>query len=98
MQDSRVISAPEVMQRRTDNNDQFVILVTVGGSFCGCLPLILFANTHLPFCLNKCVRCCVPDDDVRENFFRRVWDVLSNDKAMQIVAYIEVCMLLMVTM
>ncbi|PWZ41555.1 Proteasome subunit alpha type-5 [Zea mays] len=29
--DCSVISAPEVTQRRTDNNDQFVILPTVGG-------------------------------------------------------------------
>jgi hypothetical protein len=37
-------------------------------------------------------------DDVRGNFFRQVWDVLSNDETMQIVAYIEVCMVLMVAM
>jgi hypothetical protein len=37
-------------------------------------------------------------DDVRVNFFRQVWDVLSNDEAMQIMAYIEVCMILMVAM
>jgi hypothetical protein len=35
---------------------------------------------------------------VRGNFFRQEWDVLSNDKTMQIVAYIEVCMVLMVAM
>jgi hypothetical protein len=28
-----IILAPEVTQRRTDNNDQFVILVTVGVAF-----------------------------------------------------------------
>jgi hypothetical protein len=28
-----VISAPEVTQRRTDNNDQFVILATVTAAF-----------------------------------------------------------------
>jgi hypothetical protein len=28
-------------------------------------------------------------DDVRGNFFRKVWDVLSNDETMQIVTYIE---------
>ncbi|ONM10414.1 putative protein phosphatase 2C 33 [Zea mays] len=28
--DCGIISAPEVTQRRTDNNDQFVILPTVG--------------------------------------------------------------------
>jgi hypothetical protein len=37
-------------------------------------------------------------DDVRGNFFRQVWDVLSNDETMQIVAYIEVCIVLMVAM
>jgi hypothetical protein len=37
-------------------------------------------------------------DDIRGNFFRQVWDVLSNDETMQIVAYIEVCMVLMVAM
>jgi hypothetical protein len=37
-------------------------------------------------------------DDVRGNFFRLVWDVLFNDETMQIVAYIEVCMILMVAM
>jgi hypothetical protein len=35
-------------------------------------------------------------DDVRENFFRQAWDVLSNDETMKIMAYIEVCMILMV--
>jgi hypothetical protein len=37
-------------------------------------------------------------DDLREKFFRQVRDVLSNDETMQIVAYIEVCMVLMVAM
>jgi hypothetical protein len=37
-------------------------------------------------------------DDIRGNFFRQVWDVISNDEAMQIVIYIEVCMVLMVAM
>jgi hypothetical protein len=37
-------------------------------------------------------------DDVRGNFFRQVWNVLYNDETMQIVAYIEVCMILMVAM
>jgi hypothetical protein len=37
-------------------------------------------------------------DDVRENFYWQVWYVLSNDEAMQIVVYIEVCMILMVAM
>jgi hypothetical protein len=31
--DCDVISAPEVMQRRTDSNDQFVILATVTVAF-----------------------------------------------------------------
>jgi hypothetical protein len=35
-------------------------------------------------------------DDVQGNFFRQVWDVLSNDETIEIVAYIEVCMILMV--
>jgi hypothetical protein len=37
-------------------------------------------------------------DDIHGNFFRQVWHVLSNDEAIQIVAYIEICMVLMVTM
>jgi hypothetical protein len=32
-------------------------------SFCVGLPLILFVNTHLPFCLSKRVWWCVPDDE-----------------------------------
>jgi hypothetical protein len=44
--DCDVISAPEVTQRRTDSNDQFVILAIVRVAFCAGLPLILFANTH----------------------------------------------------
>jgi hypothetical protein len=35
-------------------------------------------------------------DDVRGNFYRQMWHVLSNDETMQIVTYIEVCMILMV--
>jgi hypothetical protein len=35
-------------------------------------------------------------NDVRANFFRYVWNVLSNDETIQIVTYIEVCMILMV--
>jgi hypothetical protein len=35
-------------------------------------------------------------NDVRENFFWHMWIVLSNDETIQIVAYIEVCMILMV--
>jgi hypothetical protein len=46
IKDCDVISAPEVTRRRIGSNDQFVILATVGGSFCVGLPLILFANTH----------------------------------------------------
>jgi hypothetical protein len=37
-------------------------------------------------------------DDVRGDFFRQVWDVHSNDVTIQIVAYIKVCMILMVAM
>ncbi|ONM51729.1 putative protein phosphatase 2C 33 [Zea mays] len=66
--DCGIISASEVTQRRTDNNDQFVILPTVGVAFCA------------------------------GNFFRHAWGVLSNDETMEIVAYIEVCMILMVAM
>jgi hypothetical protein len=35
-------------------------------------------------------------DDVRGNFFRQTWGVLSNDETMEIVTYIEVGMILMV--
>jgi hypothetical protein len=37
-------------------------------------------------------------NDVRQNFYRQVWHVLSNDETMQIMIYIEVCMILMVAM
>jgi hypothetical protein len=37
-------------------------------------------------------------NDVRRNFYRQVWHMLSNDGTMQIVTYIEVCMTLMVAM
>jgi hypothetical protein len=37
-------------------------------------------------------------NDVRRNFYRQVWYVLSNDETMQIMTYIEVCMILMVAM
>ncbi|ONM00642.1 hypothetical protein ZEAMMB73_Zm00001d030257 [Zea mays] len=37
-------------------------------------------------------------DNVRRNFYRQVWHVLFNDGTMQIVTYIEVCMILMVVM
>jgi hypothetical protein len=33
IKDRGIISAPEVTQRRTDSNDQFVILATVGVTF-----------------------------------------------------------------
>jgi hypothetical protein len=36
-------------------------------------------------------------NDVRQNY-RQVWHVLSNDETMQIMTYIEVCMILMVAM
>jgi hypothetical protein len=37
-------------------------------------------------------------DNVRGNLYQQVWYVLFNDETMQIVAYIEVCMILMVAM
>jgi hypothetical protein len=37
-------------------------------------------------------------NDVRQNFYRQVWHMLSNDETMQIVTNIEVCMTLMVAM
>jgi hypothetical protein len=37
-------------------------------------------------------------DDVRENFFRQMWDVLFNDETIEIMTYIKVCMILMVAM
>jgi hypothetical protein len=37
-------------------------------------------------------------DDVRENIYRQVWHMLSNDETMQIVTYIKVRMILMVAM
>jgi hypothetical protein len=33
IKDCGIISAPEVTQRRTDSNDQFVILATIGVPF-----------------------------------------------------------------
>jgi hypothetical protein len=33
IKDCGIISAPEVTQRRTDNNDQLIILATVGVAF-----------------------------------------------------------------
>ena len=37
-------------------------------------------------------------DNVRGNFYRQVWHVLSNNETIQIMTYIEVCMILMVAM
>jgi hypothetical protein len=37
-------------------------------------------------------------NDVRENFFRHVWNVLSNNETIQIMTYIEIYMILMVAM
>jgi hypothetical protein len=37
-------------------------------------------------------------DDARGNFFRQAWGVLPNDETMEIMAYIEVGMILMVAM
>jgi hypothetical protein len=37
-------------------------------------------------------------NDVRWNFYWQVWHVLSNNETMQIMIYIEVCMILMVAM
>ncbi|PWZ32061.1 hypothetical protein Zm00014a_000525 [Zea mays] len=39
-----------------------------------------------------------PEAQPATEFFRYVWNVLSNDETIQIVAYIEVCMILMVAM
>jgi hypothetical protein len=38
------------------------------------------------------------DERCTREFFRHVWNMLSNDETIQIVAYIEVCMILMVAM
>jgi hypothetical protein len=37
-------------------------------------------------------------NDVRGKFFQHVWNMLSNDETIQIVACIKVCMILMVAM
>ena len=37
-------------------------------------------------------------DNLRGNFYRQVWHVLFNDETMQIVTYIEDCMILMIVM
>jgi hypothetical protein len=37
-------------------------------------------------------------NNVRGNFYKQVWHMLFNDENMQIVIYIEVCMILMVVM
>jgi hypothetical protein len=98
--DCGVISAPEVTQRRTDINDQFVILPSVGVVFCAGPSLILFANTHNCFFVwaSAYGDTCLMTDDVRGNLFRQAWGVLTNDETMKIVAYIEVGMILMVAM
>jgi hypothetical protein len=59
IKDRGVISTPEVTQRMTDSNDHS----PSSSSFCAGLPLILFTNTHLPFCLSKRVWWCVPETD-----------------------------------
>jgi hypothetical protein len=41
---------------------------------------------------------CLMTNDVRCNFFQYVWNVLYNDETMQIVTYIEICMILIVAM
>jgi hypothetical protein len=68
--------------------------------FCAGLPSILFANTHTCFFVWASMYggLCLMTDDVRGNFFRQAWGVLSNDETMEIVAYIEVCMILIVAM
>jgi hypothetical protein len=37
-------------------------------------------------------------NDVRRNFYRQVWHELSNDETIQIMTYIEICMILIVAM
>jgi hypothetical protein len=37
-------------------------------------------------------------DNLRGNLYGQVWHVLFNDETMQIVTYIEVCMILIVAM
>jgi hypothetical protein len=48
IEDYGVILAPEVTQRRTDNNDQFVILATVGVAF---VPACLYFSSQTHTCL-----------------------------------------------
>ncbi|ONM32190.1 hypothetical protein ZEAMMB73_Zm00001d040899 [Zea mays] len=63
IEDCGVILAPEVTQRRTDNNDQFVILATVGVELlCRFAFNSLRKHTHCPFCLSKRVWWYVSDD------------------------------------
>jgi hypothetical protein len=60
IKDCGVIS-PEIMQRRTDSNDQFVILTTVRVAFGR--PAFNSLRKHtLAFCLSKHVWWCVPND------------------------------------
>jgi hypothetical protein len=98
--DCGIISVLEVTQRRIVSNDQFIILPIIGVVFCVGLPLILFANTHNCFFVwaNAYGGTCLMTDDVRGNFFRQAWGVLSNDETTEIVAYIEVGMIPMVAM
>jgi hypothetical protein len=53
IKDCGVISAPKVTQRRTDRDDQFVILATVRVAFVPTTFNFLHKHTHLPFCLSK---------------------------------------------
>jgi hypothetical protein len=45
IKDCVVILAPEVTQRRTDSNDQFIILTTVGVAF---VQLMIFISIYYP--------------------------------------------------
>jgi hypothetical protein len=62
IKDCGVISTPKVTQRRTDRDDQFVILATVGVALVLTTFNSLHKHTHLPFCLSKRVWWYVPDD------------------------------------
>jgi hypothetical protein len=54
IKDCGVISVLEVTRRRTDRNDQFVILATVGVAFAlACLEFCSQTHIHLSFCLSK---------------------------------------------
>jgi hypothetical protein len=58
IKDGGVISAPEVSREGPTT----MTTRHRRGSFCVGLPLILFANTYLSFCLSKRVWWCVPND------------------------------------